>query len=95
VIAKLKTITAATGTKGQIKAKHRTMRIVGCSFLLAQQLAVLFWVPISILGLHMTGVSFIFIIIASLASFLFLGLCTGIAATMLWCAIKSRPIFPN
>jgi uncharacterized membrane protein len=94
VIAKFKTIAAASGAKGQIKAKHRTMRIVGCSFLLAQQLAVLIAAVVFIFKLHLAGILFIIELVVAIEAFCFLGLIVGLVAMMLWYEIKHRPLFP-
>ena len=71
------------------------MPIVGCSILLAQQIAVLIAVMISIFNLHMTGPGFIVEIMVAVESFCFLGLVVGLAAMILWCEIKNRALFPN
>jgi len=74
------------------KRKNRTPRIVGCSILLAQQLAILIGVPISILDLHATGHSFVLEIVAAVAFFAFFGACAALAAVLLWGEIKNRPL---
>jgi hypothetical protein len=72
------------------KPSQRTVRIIGASFVLIQFVAVAVMAVASIIGLGMKGVGFIAELMVLVDAICFFILIVGVAALLLWAAIKNR-----